>query len=304
VSESALKQLVGALAVVVAVWLVSMVFRAGSGSIAATGEMADFFDGVGRETLEGVRVERAEDPSVTLSRVDGGWTVNGFRADTAAVDRMLSALDEAQIGELIAANPANHDRMGVSADSAYTVTFSVEGGDRTLLVGKSARRFGTAYVRLPDADEVYLMDADLRPQLSRDVESWRDRTMVAIDTASVARIVVERDGGAYALVRGDSAWTFDGGGATTQSAVGGVLSELARMMATGFLEEGDSLAVLEQASTTTAITADGEVLVAVTLGAGEGDRWARSSTSQYLYRVSSFRAGRVAPARESVELGS
>jgi hypothetical protein len=304
VSERALKQLVGALAVVVAVWLVSMVFRGGSGSIAATGEIAGFFDGLAGESVDDVRVVRGSDPSVTLSRADGGWTVNGFTADTAAVGRLLTALDGAQIGELIAANPGNHDRMGVSADSAYTVTFSVDGSERILLVGKSARRFGTAYVRLPEADEVYLMEADLRAQLSRDLDTWRDRTMVSIDTSSVARIVVEREGGDYALVRGDSAWTFDGGGAAARTAVDGILSELARMVATGFVESGDSLAGYDQAAATTAITADGQVLVEVTLGEGEGDRWARSSTSDDLYRVSSFRANRVAPTREAVEPSS
>jgi hypothetical protein len=304
-SERALKRLVGALVVVGGVWLVSLLFRGGSGSIAATGPVASFFEDLDRTTVERVRIEHEGDPSITLARgAEEDWTVNDLRADAEAVSRLLDVLDEAEIGDLIAANPDNHARMGVSTDSAYAVSFSVGGDERSLLVGKSARRFGTAYVRLPDADEVYLLDADLRAQLTRDLDAWRDRTMAAVDTSAVARIVVERARDGYALVRGDSAWTFDGGGPVSESGVAGILAELARMVATGFVQEADSLAAFPEDATTTALTADGEVLVRVTLGEGEGDRWARSSASGDLYRVSSFRANRVAPARETLSPGS
>jgi hypothetical protein len=294
---------VGALAVVVLVGLVAMLLRSGSGSIAATGEAEHVLDGVGSGTLDGLRIRRGGEET-TLTRGDDGWTVDGFQADPDIVAAMLRVLDESTIGELAATNPTNHDRMGVSADSAIAATFIVGGEERTLLVGKSGRRFGTAYVRLPDQDEVWLLEGDLRAQLSRGEDDWRDRVVVAVDTSQVARVVIERDGGAYALVRGDSAWMFDGGAEASGPAVTGILSELARLMATGFLAEGDSLATADEGASTTALSADGAVLAELRFGAGTGDRWARSSTSDYLYRVSAFRANRVAPERETVTPGS
>ena len=52
-SERALKQLVGALAVVIAVWSVAMVVQggSGSGSIEASGEIASYFGGLGSESV-------------------------------------------------------------------------------------------------------------------------------------------------------------------------------------------------------------------------------------------------------------
>ena len=301
-SERTLKQLVGALAVLVAVGLVSSLFRSGAGTISATGEIARFFDGVDGASLQALRVEHGEG-GFELLRAGEGWTVNGYPADAEGVDRLLAVLGDVTVGDLVAANPDNHDRMGVSSDSAYVATFTTAAGSRTLLVGKNGRRFGTAYGRLPDEDEVYLLDGDLRAQLGRDADGWRNRTLVGVDTASVARIVVDRVDGGYTLARADSVWTFEDGAEAVGTAVDGILAELARMVAAGFLEEGDSIAALERAATTTAYDAAGNAVAEVSFGAGEGDRWARTTTDEYVYRVSSFRVDRVAPPRGAVRPG-
>ena len=301
-SERALKQLVGALAVVIAVWGVATVVQggSGSGSIEASGEIASYFDGLGSESVTEVRVERSGE-AVVLRREEGRWTANGHAGDAAAIAGLLESLTVAEVGDLTATNPDNHARMGVTADSAYVMTVSTAAGERTLLVGKSGRRFGTAYVRLPDDDDVYLLEGDVRAQLGRDVDFWRDRTIVAIDTASVASVVVDHEGASYTLERGDTAWTFGGGGAVTASAVTGVLSELTAMMASGFLTETDSVAGAPQAAAVRALDADGALLAEVRFGAGEVDRWARAAGNDVLYRVSNFRVMRAAPERTAVE---
>ena len=302
-SERTLKQLVGALALAVGVWLVASVFSRGEGAIEASGAITRYLDGLDGASVEAVTIRRAGD-TIALERSGTAWTVNGFPADSGSVARLTTALDEAEISDLVATNPANHARMGVAADSAAEVELTVGGTARTLLVGDAGRQFGTAYVRLPDQDEVYLLEGDVRAQVVRDLDAWRNRTMIAIDTAAVARLEVERDGDAYEIVRGDSAWTFEGGGEVAPVALNGMLSELARLVATGFVAEGDSIAELDPAAVTRAYDAEGTVLAEITLGSGSGDRWARTASDDYLYRVSSFRAGRVAPTREEAEPGS
>lgn len=302
-TDRTLKRLVGALAVVVALWLVAELMPGSSGSITATGEVARFFEGVDVGSLESVRFVRG-DTAIELERGDGGWTVNGFPADSGSVARLVEEIPELEIGDLVAANPANHARMGVVEDSAVSVDFVVAGETRTILVGEAGRRFGTAYVRLPGADEVHLLEGDLRSHARRGLDQWRNRVMMSIDTATVARVEVEREGDAYVLVRGDSAWTFADGSEAEESATRGILSELARLVASGFVAEGDSIATLPQAALTRAFSGGGELLAEITLGEGSGERWARTASDDYLYRVSSFRAGRVAPPLEDVDPGS
>lgn len=298
-SDRALKQLVGALAVAVGIWLVTMVFSGGSGAsggIGASGEIAAFFDDVTGPALKSVEIE-GPDGSVVLSRGEAdAWTVNGYRAEQAAVTTFLSAVTATTVGELVAANPANHARMGVDDDSAIHATFVTERGERTLLVGQSGRRFQTEYVRTPGADEVYLMEGRLGSELRKDEAAWRDRTMASIDSTSVSRIVVSGDR-SYTLVRGDSTWLLEDGGEVEASPANGILAELASLEATGFYAEGDSVAGLPAAYTVQALDESGTVLAEVTIGSGEGDRWGRVATDDYLYRVSAFRAERLAPER-------
>lgn len=302
-SERTLKRLVGALAVAVGLWIVAELLSGGSGSISASGELARFFDDVDAESLEAVRMTRA-DTTISLEREGERWTVNGFPADSGAVRRMLDELPEMEVGELVATNPANHARMGVAEDSAVVVELVVAGDARTILVGDAGPRFGTSYVRAPGTDEVHLLEGDLRSSARRGLEQWRNRTMVAIDSAAVSRIEVEKDGDAYALVRGDSVWTLEGGDSVRAPAVQGILSQLARLVASGFVADGDSIGALPLSSRTVAYGSDGDVLAEVTVGEGSGERWARAAGDEYVYRVSTFRADRVAPPREDVEAGS
>ena len=55
------------------------------------------------------------------------------------------------------------------------------------------------------------------------------------------------------------------------------------------VSQGEEGAGLEQGGRTVAYSRTGEVLAEITLGSGPGDRWARTTTDEYVYRVSSFR---------------
>lgn len=301
-SDRTLKLLVGALAVAVALWAVASLISGGGGAIGATGEAARFFEGVDSSSIESLRMD-GPTGAVELTRAAGGWRVNGWEAGPSTVDRFLTALAEAEIGDLAATNPANHARMGVSADSAVTLELRTDGGSRTLLVGDQGPRFGTAYGRLPDRDEVYVIEGDIRGHVRRGVDEWRDTEILAVDTASVARVEIERDGDAYALVRGDSVWTFEGGDPVDPLQARNVLTELASMIAAGFLTEGDSIYRLPQGGSSIAYAADGSVLAEVTVGTGDGERWVRAAGDSVVYRLSTFRVGRLVPTRETLAPG-
>jgi hypothetical protein len=82
------------------------------------------------------------------------------------------------------------------------------------------------------------------------------------------------------------------------------MSELASLLAVGFLEEGDSLEVMDQGAITTAYDQSGNVLAIVTIGTGDSDRWARSAGDEVIYRIGLYRVDRIAPKLESIEPSS
>lgn len=302
-SDVTLKRLVGALAIAIAVWAVAALLSRGGGSIGASGGIAEVFADLDRESITRVHVT-TPDGTMELRRDDETWHANGFEADTSTIGRLLAAIATTEVGDLAAANPSNHARMGVSADSAVTLELEVDGVTRTVLIGDQGSRFETAYARLPNEDEVYVLEGDLRVQLRRPLDDWRNKNIAVVDTSVVARIEIARDGDAYALVRGDSVWTLDGGGEADATQVRNVLTELSTVLAAGFLEEGDSLASLPEGGSNVAYSAEGDVLSDITFGSGEGERWARAEGDSVVYRLSTFRVGRLAPTLDQIRPGS
>ena len=300
-SERALKLLVGVLAVVVVLWLAAtLLSRAGDGSIGGSGEVAAFFDGVDASSVAEARILRPAD-TIRLRRDGDVWTVNGFRADSGSVARFFQALQDAEAGGLVATNPSNHARMGVSEDSASTLELEVGGSTRALLFGDEGPRPSTIYARQAGASEVHLVEGGLRNHLQRPLDDWRNRRMLAIDTSRVARIAVQRDDDAYTLVRGDSTWTFADGSAARTAQVQSILNELAGgLVASRFVADGDSLAALPPGGSTVAFSEEGDVLAEVTVGSGTGERWATVAGDSVRYRLPSFRVDLFVPDRASI----
>jgi hypothetical protein len=303
VSEKTLKRLLGALVVVLVlyggVWVVS---RWSGGGPAAAPALADIFDGIAPSVVTEVTLKGPTD-SVTLARTDTTgleWTVNGMATDSGTVARFFSTLKDTKVGDLVSTNPANQAAMGISADSAWTLSFDVAGEKRTLLVGHSGPRYNTTYVRLPGKDQVYLAEGELRSNVTRSLDDWRNKRIVAVDTAAVHRLEVQRDGEAYTLVRADSSWTLAGGEATNKTSVKDILTELSGLQAAGFLARGDTLSETPEGAHLLALSASGDTLGQVTIGSGAADRWARTPGDSVTYRLAGWRVDRVVPKRESV----
>jgi hypothetical protein len=303
-SDRTLKALLGTLGILLVIWAgVSLFSGRGGTSGDPTGAVSGFFQGVTPESTSEVRIRKPEDgTTVEIRREAGSWTVNGYATDSGTVARFWDAMGEADFGDRMASNPANHSRMGVSADSAIQLEIVTGSDARILLVGKTGPRYGTAFARLPDEDPVYLLEGNLRSHLTRSLDDWRNKRMAGLDTTAIQRLEVERDGEAYALERGDSLWTLTSGDSVDATALNGILSELAGLQASGFYTAGDSLS--ESGATVRAYDEAGDTLLELEIGAGDGDRWARVEGDSILYRLPSWRVTRVVPDRERIGSGS
>lgn len=300
-SEKTLQRLIGALAVVVVLWLAAtFVSRARVGSTEAGADVAAFFEGVDADGVSEARILRPTD-TIRLTRNGDAWRANGFQADSGSVARFFEALRDAETGDLVATNPANHERMGVSADSARTLELDVGDSTRSMLFGHDGPRPNTVYARQIGSDEVYLVESGLPSHLRRQLDDWRNRKMLAIDTARVARVEVQRDGEGYTLTRGDTLWTLADGSTASASQVAALMRELGGgLVASRFAPDGDSLAALPQGGSTVAYSAEGDVLAEVTIGSGERDRWGRVAGDSVRYVLPDFRVNSIAPTLESL----
>jgi len=302
VSEKALKALLVTLGVVVVLWLAVTLLPGRGGSAGAPGKMAAFFEGISPDAVTAVTIE-GPGTHIELRREATGWSVNGYAADSSAVARFWTSVDSADLGDLVARNPANHARMGVAADSTHKVTFTLAGGDtRVLLVGKSGPRYPTVYVRLPDDDNVYLLDSDLRASVAKVLPDWRDKRIVAVDTARVRRLSIWLPGGGYEVVRSDSVWNVAGGGEADASTVRSMLGELRDLRGTGFVEVTDTLGPAGRRIV--ALNEAGDTLARLELGKGKGDVWVRTRGKDTVFRLPGWRVERLVPEKKKVAGGS
>lgn len=298
-SEQNLKKILVALGVLVGLWVVSALVS-GSDSDAsppADGGVAAALDGLDATSIDAVSIDGPL-ADVSLARDDGVWTVNGFAADSSALDRLWDALASAEVGRVVATNPANHERMGVSADSAWTLGVSRSGGGTsTILLGKSGPRFPSAYARVPDDDLVVVVSGDLRSAVARGTIQWRDKTILRADTAAIARILIESESGTSILTRPESVWMVDGEVAAA-SAVTNLSSELAHLMASGFAADG--AAADGDPRRITALGAGGDTVVTVGISGTGSTRHVRVPGRDIVYEIPVWRVDRLAPSRETL----
>jgi hypothetical protein len=295
VSEKGLKLLAVTVGVLCLVWVaVNFLPRGGGGGRASSGALSGFFLGVTPESVTSVRFQAPGDEGdVELTRTAGRWTVNSFSADSGSVARFWEGMADATVGDRVGSNPANHPRLGVSSDSAWTLQVETSEGTRSVLVGKSGSRYGTAYIRLPDENDVYLLEAGLRPLITRTLDDWRDKRVARVDTAAVQRIELNREGSNVVLERADTLWVLEDGGEADGTTVRSLLGEMARMDATGFYAPQDSLSSL--GGSVRALDTAGDTLFFLEVGSGEGDRWARVEGDSIVYRIPSWRVSRILP---------
>ena len=297
-SEQTLKRILGALGILVVLWLISTLLAGrGGGGATPDGGVAALLERLDEATVSAVLIVRPEQ-TVSLQRNGEAWTVNGNVPDSSALTRLWNALVEAEVGGVVANNPGNHERMGLSADSALTVDFTLaDGGMASLLVGKVGPIFPSGYVRLPDQDAVVVVSGDFRATLNQSVTDWRDKTILRVDTAAVIRLVLETDDGTHVVERSDTTWSVDGGPADA-STIRSVLEELANFVAIGFVEDEEIFQ--ENPRRATVLGAQGDTLGAVMITGEAGTRHARTPGNDVVFEVASFRADRITPDIENL----
>lgn len=258
-------------------------------------EVAAELEGINDRTLEGA-ILSGPDMEIELARASGSWTAAGHEADSAAVARMFQALAEVEVGSLAAANPDNHERLGVAGHEAWMLEFRLRGGgNRIVVLGRVGTAFQTAYARLPGSDEVYTIRGDLRGAFTRTLSDWRDKLIARVDPESVRMIEVERAGESVVVERRDEGWTLAESGAVPDSAsVANILDELDELRAIGFAEEGSEYPA-EDVRRLVALSESGDTLLALELAPVDAEYWVRVPGNDVLYRLASFRATRIVP---------
>jgi hypothetical protein len=253
--------------------------------------------------------------TVRLERRADGWTVNGYPADTSLLRRGLTDMEAAAAGRLVARSPSNHARLGVAEGGSRLVEIGTEAAPSIAFhLGGSGRE--GRYIRLPGEPAVYVVAAEAVGWLDRTEDEWRDKTITAVDTGSVRKLVVRRRSEEFAvtLVEADSAtrWMIDDAVADSAT-VARMLETVSDLRASGFptdslalaadFEHPDAVLDLYEGAEASAVGSVPSVSL-VFVGLEEsGDFLVRRADRPLMYRLSSWTVQRLVPARKRLAGG-
>ena len=242
--------------------------------------------------------------TIRLEHGSNGWTVDGYRADETKMENLLEVLPNLSSDVLVARNPANHTRMGVSESGRRISVYTDGPGPLEFYLGNRDIRGAGYFVRIPEKNAVFRLDSPASGYLNRERDGWRPRTIAAIDTAQVHQIVLQREGTETVLHRSDSGWTA-GEAVADSTALQGILGLLPNLSLTAFTSEEEAEeADFSQAqavidvfyATEEAATEETPALSLLLIEDEEqGDWLVRHTTGYEVYRLATFTVNRLLP---------
>jgi ribosomal protein L20A (L18A) len=128
------------------------------------------------------------------------------RADSMAISQLFTSLETLRHDAKI--EPEKKDQLkefGLD-DSATKIRLSE--GDKTteILLGKDTAVEGKVYVRVDGSDTVYVVGQDLKTQLNKKIDDFRDRKLADITPQQVTKVVVKTKDGEVVLDKKESHW--------------------------------------------------------------------------------------------------
>ena len=171
------------------------------------------------DRIEVVRHEGSGDTlreeHIALVRSDDEWRMAepvDYAVNPTSVERMVDALAELSVIDLIAQNAEKHhvlqvdDELGVEGKAlAGEKTLAGEkalAGEKTLahfIVGVT--RNNMTYIRLPGGDAVYRIRGSHRPTFNKSAKNLRDKKVVKLDRGSVSKATFVNENGELTIER-------------------------------------------------------------------------------------------------------
>ncbi|MDP8225061.1 MAG: DUF4340 domain-containing protein [Candidatus Lernaella stagnicola] len=245
---------------------------------------------------------RRADGEYSLVKKDGQWRIDpgNYAVEDQLVERALEVVAMVHGGRTVSSSSANHEKYGVTDDALRISVQSAQEPAWTLLVGNlSADKTGN-YVRESDDNRVYALSARLQDTFDREVNRWRNRTIVKFDKDQATRLVLTKAGATpLSFAKGDAGWTFDPAPSNLPAdykldpeKIARIARSMANFRATDFDDEQQSLdRGLTPPLYEATVTLDGGDSVAVEIGAEVDEKfYARKKGEDQTYLIASYAA--------------
>jgi hypothetical protein len=148
------------------------------------------------DSIDGITINNNE-TNIQLTRRDGQWQMDApvkDRADDAAVQQLLNAVDSLQKDTTIKPDGDKSDERdyGVTKPNV-TLQLSGAGAPAAILFGKDTAIEGKEYLRLANSSDVYVVATDLRTQVTKPVDDFREHRLSDVAATQVTGMTKDHD---------------------------------------------------------------------------------------------------------------
>lgn len=205
---------------------------------------------------------------LVMTKSNDTWLIEepiSSAADPEVVTRFLSSVSGVQALDFPAETASDLSPYGLDAPRLQlSVLVGKDGEDKTLLFGNDTADMLAVYTKFTAQPNVYTIADWAFVDLDKDLNDFRDKTVLPFEKDEVTRIDVRRAaGGAFTLQRGeDQSWSLEGAaGAVDKAKVEELLSNL---------DELEGYEIVTDPAATPAAYALAEPKITVTLHGSEG----------------------------------
>lgn len=166
-----------------------------------------------RDKVDAITIKNSESKIELRKDGKGVWRLEEpvkDRADSMAVSQLFTTAEslpyDASIGdEKKGADKDQLKEYGLS-NSETKVKFAGKDKPVELLFGKDAAVEGKVYVKLESSNAAYVIGKDLKEQISKKVDDFRDRKLTDINTTQVNKVSIKTNAGEIELEKKDQHW--------------------------------------------------------------------------------------------------
>ncbi len=203
-----------------------------------------------RDKVTGITIKNTE-TKIDLHKRDGSWYIDApikDRADSMAISQLFTTAENLKSESAIPTDKGGKDMLkefGL-ASSDTRVTFTGDSKPVELLIGKDAAVEGKVYVRQEDSKTAHVISNDLKNQLSKKLDEFRDHRLTDVSATQVEKVQFKTKAGEIELSRNGKDWSlekpFKARG--NDQKVGDLISQAANAQVDSFVADASNLASL------------------------------------------------------------
>ncbi len=169
---------------------------------------------IDRDKVNKIVIKNSE-AKIELERKEGSWFLNEpikDRADSTVINQLFTTAESLKHDAVI-----GDDGKGVSKDklkefgltnSDTKLTLSGDEKPVELTIGKDSAVEGKVYAKLESSGAVYVISNELKNQLSKKPDDFRDHRLTEVNVAQVKKATFKSSAGEIEVVKKDGHWTL------------------------------------------------------------------------------------------------